>query len=232
MSDALHKVLGIKTLPIFPLPLVMLPGELLPLHIFEDRYRQMLKDVASTGNLFGIVFFDGQQSFESRPVLGAIGCVAEVRESESLEDGRSNILTLGIVRFRLIDYVDVPEPYLVGEIQFIEDESEEDPRLDTLTDEVFGLFERMAKAAFKMSGSRSQLPEIQRAEPEALSFLIAAAFNFENEKKYSLLETTSTVDRLDQLRRTLVRAVAQLADSANIQTALHTNGHSKKKLEL
>ena len=232
MSEALEKVTGIRHLPIFPLPLVMLPNELLPLHIFEDRYRQMLKDVEEEGNFFGVSLFEPQEAFEEKPAIGTVGCVAEIRESETLSDGRSNILTLGLIRFRLIDYVDASEPYLVGDIEFFEDEKEDAAVLSPLADDVFDLFERMAKAAFKMSGNRGRLPEIQLTNPEALSFLITAAFNFENEKKYHLLETTSTVERLRELKKVLDQAVGQIEESADIQAVSRTNGHSKKKIDL
>lgn len=230
MSETLEKVAGIKHLPIFPLPLVMLPNELLPLHIFEERYRQMLRDIEHQRNLFGITLFEPQESFIERPPAGSIGCVAEIRESELLPDGRSNILTLGVARYRLIEYVDAGEPYLVGEVEFFEDDPSED--IEPLADEVFALFERMAKAAFKMSGNRGNLPDIQRADPEALSFLITAAFNFENDRKYRLLEMTSTADRLSELKDVLDQAVGQIEESAEIQSVSRTNGHSTKKLDL
>src|SRR5580765_1960322 len=124
MSEALDKVRGISRLPIFPLPLVMLPNELLPLHIFEDRYRQMLKDVEQEGNFFGVTLFEPQGSFIEKPPTKTVGCVAEIREAETLPDGRSNILTLGVVRYRLVDYVDTGEPYLVANVEFFEDEEE------------------------------------------------------------------------------------------------------------
>ena len=232
MSDALDKVTGIRQLPIFPLPLVMLPNELLPLHIFEDRYQQMLKDVEDGGKFFGVVLFDPQESFIERPEAGVVGCVAEIRESETMPDGRSNIITLGLIRFRLIDYIDTGEPYLVGDIEFFEDEDEDPKELDPLADEVFAMFERVAMAAFKMSGNRGRVPEIKRTAPEALSFLITAAFNFANEKKYELLETTSTTERLSELKDVLSRTVDQIEESAEIQVVSKTNGHSKKKLDL
>lgn len=232
MSEALEKVAGIRNLPIFPLPLVMLPNELLPLHIFEDRYRQMLKDVETAGNFFGVTPFEPPETFIDRPPAGSVGCVAEIRESETLPDGRSNIITLGLVRFRLIGYVDADAPYLVGDVEFFEDDAEPEEEIKPLADEVFTLFERMAKAAFKMSGSRGRLPEIGRTDPEALSFLISAAFNFDNDKKYELLETTSTSERLESLREILSRAVGQVEESAEIQAVSRTNGHSKKKIDL
>jgi len=232
MSKAINKVAGIKHLPIFPLPLVMLPNEMLPLHIFEERYRQMLKDVEEEDNLFGVVLFDRQESFIEKPAAGTVGCVAEIRESETLPDGRSNILTLGIIRFRLVDYIDAGEPYLVGDVEFFEDEKEDAKELDPFSDEVFALFQRMARAAFKMSGNRGSLPEIQRADPEALSFLITAAFNFENDKKYRLLEMTSTLERLQELKQVLDSAVIRIEESAEMQTVSRSNGHSKKKIDL
>lgn len=232
MSEALQKVSGIRHLPIFPLPLVMLPNELLPLHVFEDRYRKMLRDVEAARNFFGVTLFEPTEDFIEKPETGTVGCVAEIRESEMLEDGRSNILTLGVVRYRLIDYIDGGEPYLVGDVEFFEDEREDPAELEPLADEVFGLFERMAKAAFKMGGGRGQLPEIGRADPESLSFLITAAFNFDNEKKYALMEMTSTIERLTDLEEILTQAVVQMEQTADIQAASRTNGHSKKKIDL
>jgi Lon protease-like protein len=230
MSEALDKVAGLNRLPIFPLPLVMLPNELLPLHIFEERYRQMLRDVEHARNMFGITLFEPEQPFTERPAVGTIGTVAEIRESEMMPDGRSNILTHGIVRYRLIDYVDTGEPYLLAEVEYFEDEKDEG--LDSLADEVFEMFERMARAAFKLGGNRGEFPAIQQTEPESLSFLITAAFNFENEKKYSLLEMTSTSERLTNLKDILDQTVVQMEQSADIQTVAKTNGHSKKKIDL
>ncbi|CAN5258500.1 LON peptidase substrate-binding domain-containing protein [soil metagenome] len=230
MSEILEKVSGIKHIPIFPLPLVMLPNELLPLHIFEDRYREMLRDVEREEKFFGVLLFEPDGYFADKPPFGRIGCLAEIRESELLPDGRSNILTLGVVRFRLLEYVDSEKPYLVGDVEFFEDEKGDAAELGPLSDEVFGLFERMAKAAFSISGNRGQFPQIQRTDPESLSFLITAAFNFDNEKKYVLLEKTSTADRLHELKTMLTSAVGQMEENADILVVSRSNGHANKKI--
>ena len=232
MSEILEKLSGIKHLPIFPLPLVMVPGELVPLHIFEERYRKMLSDVEAEDGFFGLSYFEPSNDLTEAPATGSVGCVAEIRESELMPDGRSNILTLGIVRYRVIDLIDAGEPYLVGDLEFFEDETESESEVGSIADEVFGLFERMAKAAFKMSGGRGEAPEILRTSPEALSFLITAALNFDNEKKYKLLTMTSTIERLEGLKEVLTRAVKPMEESADIHVVSHTNGHSKKKLDL
>ena len=227
----MKKMRGVERLPLFPLPLVMLPNEILPLHIFEDRYQQMLIDVQAGNQMFGVLLFEPVEDFIERPDLGTVGCVAEVRDTDMIEDGRSNIVTLGIVRFRLIEYIDVGTPYFVGDVEFFEDDEEDGTKTTPLADTVFELFQRIAKAAFRMSGGRGRLPDIPRGDAEQLSFLVTAAFNFENELKYNLLEMTSTYERLEKLRGILRKMVDQMEESAEIHSSSKTNGHSKKKLD-
>ena len=232
MSEALDKVFGIKYLPLFPLPLVLLPNELLPLHIFEPRYRQMLKDVALDKNMFGVMFFNPQETFIEKPVAGSIGCVAEVREAQTMPDGRSNILTIGVVRFRLVDYIEAGEPYLLGDVEFFEDSIEDAQALTPLANEVFALFRRVALAAHRLSGERGAFPDVQQTDPESLSFLIMAAFNLEPDLKYRLIETRSTIERLERLKEILFQTVDKMEESADIQKIAKTNGHSKKKIDI
>jgi Lon protease-like protein len=230
MSEASQKVVGIKELPLFPLPLVLLPNEVLPLHIFEPRYRQMLKDIELRRNIFGVTLFESDEASSIRPPVGSIGCAAEIRETNMLPDGRSNIVTSGVIRYRLVDYVDSGAPYFTGEVEFFEDEAEDASVLQPAADEVYDLFERVAKAAFKLSGGRGSFPEIPKAEPETLSFLVTAAFNLDNDVKYAMLEMTSTTERLAKLRNILVQAVDKMEANAEIVKAAQSNGHSKKNI--
>lgn len=232
MSEALLKVSGIRHLPLFPLPLVLLPNELLPLHIFEPRYRQMLRDVALDKNMFGVNFCGAKEDFIEKPVVGSVGCVAEVRESQMMPDGRSNILTAGVVRYRLIEYIEAGEPYLLGSVEFFEDETENKEIVKPLADKVFSLFQRIAAAAHKLSGERGAFPNVQPTDPESLSFLVTAAFNFEPELKYQLLETRSTSDRLTRLLEILVPTVGVMEESAEIHKISKTNGHGRKKIDI
>jgi len=232
MSEASEKVLGITQLPIFPLPLVLLPNEILPLHIFEPRYRQMFKDIGLEKNLFGVSYFNQEDSLADQPAVDSIGCVAEVRELQPMPDGRSNVLSVGVIRYRLIDYIETGDPYLVGDVEFFEDEIEDEFVVQPLADEVFALFERIAKAAHKLSGERGKFPLIPQAEPQALSFLVTAAFNLEPEMKYKMLEARSTIERLGKLREILRQTVGKMEESAEIHKMSQTNGHSKKKINL
>jgi ATP-dependent Lon protease len=221
----------LNSLPLFPLPLVLLPDEILPLHIFEDRYRQMLSDIQSTNGLFGVVFFNPEESDTNLPRVGSIGCIAKLRDVNTFEDGRSNIATIGVSRLTLESYVESLNSYEIGEISVFDDFEDNSHELQTLADEVFKLFRRIAKAAHQMSGQPQTLPEIPQAEPIQLSFLVAASFSLPNDLKYELLKTRSTQDRLNKLRGILVQAVEQIEESVNITKVAKTNGHSKKKID-
>ncbi|MGI8469076.1 MAG: LON peptidase substrate-binding domain-containing protein [Pyrinomonadaceae bacterium] len=232
MSENTEKVLGVKFLPIFPLPVVLLPNELLPLHIFEPRYQQMLRDIGLEKNLFGVSYFDARETDSSKPETGSFGCAAEVRETQILAGGRSNIIAIGVMRYRLENYVEANEPYAVAEISFFEDDAEDENLIKPLADEVFALFMRIANAANDLSGARGKFPDLPQAEPQQLSFLVAAAFNLEAKLKYELLETRSTIERLERLREILRGSVEKIEDSAAIAKVAKTNGHSKKKINL
>jgi ATP-dependent Lon protease len=231
MSEASEKVLGINQLPLFPLQVVLLPNELLPLHIFEPRYRQMITDIELRRNLFGVAYFDPEGGITGRPAVGSVGCVAEVREKSVLPDGRSNIVTSGIIRFRILEYVETGSPYLMCAAEFFEDDLEDPEELAPIADEVFDLFERIAKAAFKLSGNRGSFPEIPRTDPEKLSFLVTAAFNLDDDVKEKLVEMTSTKERLSKLRNILLQAVDKMEENAETVKAAHSNGHSKTKID-
>ncbi len=232
MSDATERVLGAKYLPIFPLSIVLFPNEMLPLHIFEPRYQQMLKDIEFGNNLFGVSFFDSQETILDEPEIGSIGCITEIREAQTMEDGRSNILTVGIIRYEIESYVDRDTPYLMAEVSYFEDFAEVEDLVKPLADEVFKLFRRIAEAAHSLTEQRGKLPEIPQAEPEMLSFLVAGAFNLPVEIKQELLKSRSTIFRLTKLREILKQAVEQAEASASINKVAKTNGHSKKKIDL
>jgi Lon protease-like protein len=231
MSEASEKVLGIRSLPLFPLSLVLLPHELLPLHIFEPRYRKMVKDAALEKNMFGVLMFEPVESFAETPPIGTIGCVAEIRDVEQLPDGRSNLLTFGIIRFCLLDYIDAGEPYLVGEVEFFEDDAQDEDVLEVLAEDVYTLFDRVARAGHKLRGQPGEMTEVPRVAPEQFSFLVASAFNLEKSFKYGLLETRSTVERLEKLRGILRETVGRMEENAKIHKAAQSNGHSKKKID-
>ena len=232
MSEASDKVEGLTDLPLFPLPVVLFPGVPLPLHIFEPRYRQMLSDIRMAKNLFGLAYFDPTLSTNEVPPAGSIGCVAEVTETQSLPDGRSNILTLGVIRYRIDSYVDRGDPYLVAQVSFFEDDEEDESLLADPAREVADTFTRIAQAVRTINDERAALPDISDTEPQRLSFLVAAAMEIDAEIKQELLELRSTSERLERLRGMLEIAVKGYEERARIHELAKGNGHGGKRVDI
>jgi ATP-dependent Lon protease len=231
MSEATDKVRGVHDLPLFPLPVVLFPGVPLPLHIFEPRYRQLLSDIRLNKNLFGLAYLDTTTSETEIPPVGHVGCVAEVTETQSFADGRSNILTIGVIRYRIDAYVERGDPYLVAQVSYFEDEEEDQALLSETSREVAETFTRIAQAVRTINDERATLPDISNTEPQRLSFLVAAAMEIEADVKQELLELRSTSERLERLRAMLNIAVKGYEERARIHELAKSNGHSGRKIE-
>ena len=232
VSEVMDRVLGVRELPLFPLPVVLFPGVPLPLHIFEPRYRQMLSDIRLSNNLFGLSYFDSGAAESDLPPAGHVGCVAEVTETQSLPDGRSNILTIGLIRYRVEDYVQRGDPYLVAHVSFFEDEEESDELLSESSQNVAETFTRIARAVRIINDERASLPDISDTEPQRLSFLVAAAMEIDADLKQELLEVRLTSERLLRLSDMLARAVPSYEERARIHELAKGNGHSGAKIEI
>jgi ATP-dependent Lon protease len=232
MSEELDRVKQVRELPLFPLPIVLFPGVPLPLHIFEPRYRQMLTDVRKDNSLFGLSYFDPGSSTSEGPLPGHIGCAAEISETQTMPDGRSNILTVGLVRYRADDYVDRGAPYLVARVSFFEDDAEDESLLGESSREVAQMFTRIARAVRLINDERANLPDISDTDPQRLSFLVAAAMEVDTDVKQELLELRSTSERLRRLRDMLARAVTGYEERARVHEIAKGNGHSGRKIEI
>ncbi len=228
----MERVRGIRELPLFPLPVVLFPGVPLPLHIFEPRYRQMLSDIRASNNFFGLSYFDSSTSETELPPSGHVGCVAEVTEAQSLPDGRSNILTIGLVRYRVENYVERGDPYLVAQVSFFEDDEESEELLSESSQNVAATFTRIARAVRIINDERASLPDISDTEPQRLSFLVAAAMEIDADLKQELLELRSTGERLRRLSEMLTRAVTNYEERARVHELAKGNGHSGKRIEI
>ena len=181
-------------LSLFPLPAVLFPGTLLPLHIFEPRYRRMLADCLAGDRRFGITPTGRERE---APDPGAVGCIAEVRVSQALPDGRSNIIVSGGPRFVVADLVEESLPYYVGLVEGFEDEAGAEPAA-----------ERVALLRQRFVRYAALRRELGGVEPEelgladnaaALSFQIAAALEAEPGTKRRLLAERSAARRVELL---------------------------------
>ena len=233
MSETLDKVRGVRELPLFPLPLVLFPGVPLPLHVFEERYRRLLADVRVSNNLFGLSYFDPNTADAlERPPAGHVGCATEVVEVQPLPDGRSNILTVGVVRYRVTGYVESDEPYLVARVEFFEDDEGDAAVLKKRAGEVAEMFTRIARAMRSINDERGDLPELPLEDPERLSFLVAAVVEMEADAKQQLLEMRSTAERLRRVYTLLAQAVESYEARARTHELARGNGHGGKNVDI
>jgi ATP-dependent Lon protease len=209
-------------LPLFPLPLVLLPGTALPLHIFEPRYRQLLADCLEGDKRFGIVRLpEGISETEIAP--GTIGCIAEIVNSERLADGRSNIVVRGAERFALVSFIASPRPYHVCIAELVEDEFEIGGELETLAERVRDTFRRVARAARTLADDPDPLPELPE-DAASLSFAVTSMIDMGLDARQEILSSRSPLERLRQLDRILSAALAPILARAQLHTVAKTNG--------
>jgi ATP-dependent Lon protease len=200
--------LSVRELPLFPLPdIVLFPSDVLPLHIFESRYRMMLQSVLETDRRFGVVRWDPRNQS-----MAAIGCCAEVVQHQTGEDGRSNIVTLGQQRFRVLN-VTRETPFRSAMVSWIEDDPEENiDALHSLTDSVTKALRDVVELTGKLTDSPTALPDDLPDLPRELSFWIGAHLGGPvADQQQELLELTSTRTRLEQEFEMLDETRRQLA---------------------
>ena len=187
--------LAVRELPLFPLPdVVLFPQEVLPLHIFEPRYRMLLRTVMAEDRRFGVIRWDPQ---ERR--MADVGCCAEIIHCQTQDDDRSNIVTMGQQRFRVLDIVR-EAPFRVGLVSWIEDEPEDDSQgVSDLADQVREALKDVVELTAKLIGKPAQLPSDLPDLPRELSFWIGSHLGGPvADHQQALLEITSTAERLRQ----------------------------------
>lgn len=203
-------------IPLFPLSVVLFPHMPLPLHIFEERYRAMMRDCREAGTGFGIVAI--REGLEVGRVASphAVGTLAQLRTVEELDDGRFNIMVVGKTRYR-IRSISARKPYLTAEVEYLEDTVADEDISVPLGRRVSRAFRRYADQLRELADetpAELELPE----DPELLSYLVAATLQVETRHKQRLLEVDSAADRLSGclvlLRRELTLLDQRLARPA------------------
>src|SRR2546423_11671367 len=127
-------------IPLFPLPnLVLFPNIILPLHIFEERYKQMINGCIDGREPFGVILLREGAQEETEQTIHRVGVAARVIEVERLDGGRMNILCQGESRFRIVRFAG-SAPYWKGTVDFFEDEPADDDLIQPLRDEVAALY--------------------------------------------------------------------------------------------
>ena len=200
--------LAVRELPLFPLPdVVLFPQEVLPLHIFEPRYRMLLRTAMDGDQRFGVVRWDPQTQ-----TMAEVGCCAEILHCQTQEDDRSNIVTMGQQRFRVLDIVR-EAPFRVGLVSWIEDEPDANhAELNALAGNVGQALRDVVELTGKLIGKPASLPNDLPDLPRELSFWIGAHLGGPvADHQQALLEITDTGERLRQEYELLDQTRRQLA---------------------
>jgi Lon protease-like protein len=199
---------SIERFPLFPLGLVLLPGEVVPLHVFEQRYRTMIAECLESESEFGIVWLGDE-------VLHDVGCTAEITQvMEEMDDGRMNILVQGVTPFRLERRVDDMD-YPAGDVVLLDEEESADG----------GETSRAARVSYADLVERvtdSRPGESDLAELDAYG--MASTIAFENEAKQELLELRSESERLSRLATLCVRALERYDYAEQAAERASSNG--------
>lgn len=183
-------------LPLFPLNTVLFPRMPLPLHIFEPRYQEMMTRCIRERIGFGVLLItDGGEVGESAETV-TVGTVARVVNADELDDGRMNMLTMGVVRFRLLKTFN-HHPYMSGNIETWEDDMGDAKVLAKLTKEAHRSYiNYVAELAELMDEDERPGQIVAPMDPQMLSYTIAANLQVPNEDKQKLLEVETVEERL------------------------------------
>lgn len=223
-SQLIPQLEGTRIIPLFPLPVVLYPGAMLPLHIFEERYKAMMQDCLEGDKIFGVTYTDGREGWP--PPLDRLGCAAFTLATVPLAEGRMNILTTGVSRYRVLNYIQ-EKAYLEGEVEFLQDDPTGDDLTD-LTDSLESIFKRVVQATRTINNSEAEDDDLPDS-PEALSFSIAATLQLPDSQKLELLEMTNTRRRLERLKSLLQSVVGKYEMRAYVHEKAKTNGHGPHK---
>jgi len=198
----------IERFPLFPLGLVLLPGEKVPLHIFEDRYKQMIGECLEEEREFGIIWL-------ADDALKDVGCAARItRVLERFDDGRMNIVVEGTTPFRLERRIgDLAYP--AGDVELLDDEpGTDDAALERARKSYADLVEEVTDA---------------RPEPDALAELdaygMAATLEIAASAKQALLELRAEPARLEQLEALFDEALKRIRTATRVAEQASGNGH-------
>jgi ATP-dependent Lon protease len=200
-------------IPLFPLEIVLFPGQATPLHIFEPRYRQMTRHCIDTQSPFGIVYSSGVS-------LAQTGCSAMiVKVLKEYEDGRSDILAAGQNAFRLVKTHD-EKPYVEADVEYLEEDfagvdSAVSARLEQLCDQCHQLLYGEDAPRFEIDGGIS------------LAYHVASELPVDASVRQSLLEIRSEAERQVQLVGHLREWNPQLQQREHVRGKAAGNGHGK-----
>lgn len=203
------------SIPLFPLQIVLFPASRIPLHIFEDRYRRMIRECIDANTEFGINLLENKH-------LHPVGCTARVEGiTRTYADGSFDIVVEGMRRYKLITFTPTETGYLRGTVQTIEDAA--DPVSEELVLKAVSLYEHLLKVV--NPGGDNSLPYDPSGHLAPLSFMIAEKAGLDVSDRQRLLEDSKESDRLTQVVRHLETIIPRLRETVLIRKLAKNDGY-------
>lgn len=206
------------SMPLFPLNVVLFPGMILPLHIFEPRYRAMIDRCLEEQKTFGVVLIEEGQPEGEIAVPHRVGTAARIMKTQREQDGRINVTTMGTQRF-LIEELDHSEPYLQGIVRPL-------PIVNAATRSASEMMQHVRPKVLEyvdilaqVSRSKISLDRLPN-DPKTLAFLVAIALQVDNDAKQSLLELPGVPEILAREHYLLAREILLLRHMLDTQPDL------------
>jgi len=197
----------LEEMPLFPLQAVLFPYSSLQLHVFEERYREMVRHCVEYDTPFGIVLIRSGSEVGDTPDPYLVGTAVRVQSVHTYQDGRMDLRVKGERRFR-VRKLDDSRPYLVGFVEpVVELDVDENPRTNALVMRAREVFRMLIEGSFSRSEVSVQV--FFPPDPTALSFVIASFLQIDDSTKQKLLETTDTADRLSELIPLIERQIVE-----------------------
>jgi hypothetical protein len=215
-----------RVMPVFPLNSVVFPRMPLPLHIFEERYRQMVRDLQEVGGRFCVSLIREGVEVGGEAKPHNVGCVVEVAHTRQLPDGRFYLVTVGVERVRIVSLDRESKPYLLGSVEAWPEQ--QSPVAAPLLDAASRLFSEYARHRMALSGEKLDdftLPE----EADVLSYVLAMAIEVDAHERQRLLETPDTASRIRaevdllQTELPIIRAIAAASHPSPTQGPFSRN---------
>lgn len=203
----------LEAMPLFPLNTVLFPYAKMQLHIFEDRYLQLVRDCSESEQSFGIALIRSGEEVGGPAEPFLVGTAARISNVQVLDDGKMDVRVSGERRFR-IRKIDESMPYLVGMVEpVVEMDVLDNPRTDALVMRVRESFRGLVEAS--LGRPEYNIEIVYPSDPTALSFMIANTLHLENDQKQRLLETTDTLERIADLIRLIEVQIVEAKPTAH-----------------
>ena len=200
-----------KRIPLFPLEVVLFPGIALPLHIFEPRYKLMVRRCLGEQSEFGVILARAEG-------IAPVGCTAEIiKVVKEYEDGRMDILTIGKNAYRVMEVFN-QQPYLEAAVEYLQEETSS-PRAE-MQARLLELYERCHALVY---GRKPQSPQLSTGC--SVAFQVANDLPLDLDCKQELLEIRSEAERQGRLLERLDHWLPQLAHLEHMRAKVGGNGH-------